>query len=53
MNYWTSKLPNALKIEAQNAAKTRLKIAYSLHDLAWPIKNLTYEEDVEHQFNSI
>ena len=53
MNYWNSKLPNAVNTAAQNVVKTRLKIAHSLHDLAWPTKNLKYEEDVEHQFNSI
>jgi len=53
MNYWNSKLPNAVKTAAQNVDKTKLKIVYSLHDLAWSTKNLKYEEDVEHQFNSI
>jgi hypothetical protein len=53
MNYWTSKSPNAVKIAAENVVKTRLKIVYSLHKLAWPIQNLKYEEDVKHQFNSI
>lgn len=52
MNYWTSKLPNAIKTAAQNVVKTRLKMVYLLHDLAWPITNLKYKEDVEHQYGT-